>query len=356
MRVTPLIAITPTQLTSSSATEPHAPAAYAGGTTYGFGAIVSVAADYAIYESLSAGNVGHTPLTSPLWWRQCGYTETAYDSVKTNYALGETCSANNRVYKSRVLQSAAHPLPVLPDETTDYWEDMGADNKYAMFDFDRNTQTVFASPLTVVIAPGQRCNTLGAAGVVANSVTISATSVLGGGTVYPANTIDLNSREVLDGYDYAFEPFGTIPSFTIFDLPPYSDIVVTVTFTATTGNVKVGALGLGTYIYIGDSYTGATRNGRSYSTVERDNRGRATLVKRRMVPIIGHKLKVNALRVNKIEAAKQRLDATVALWNGVDESSSPYFDLFTILGFFTQFEISAPTNNQAEITLSVEEV
>ena len=61
MRVIPPLTITAAMLTSSSATEPWAPSAYAGGTTYAFGDVVSVAADFTIYESLAAGNVGNTP-------------------------------------------------------------------------------------------------------------------------------------------------------------------------------------------------------------------------------------------------------------------------------------------------------
>ena len=66
MRGTLPVLITPAKLLFSTASEIHTPAAYSAGTTYGFGAIVSVAADYKIYESLEAGNVGNTPNQTPL--------------------------------------------------------------------------------------------------------------------------------------------------------------------------------------------------------------------------------------------------------------------------------------------------
>ena len=355
MRVTPPITITPSRLTSSTATDIHAPAAYAGGTTYAFGAIVSVAADYQIYESLAAANTGNTPLSSPLWWRILGPTETAYDNTKINYALGQTASANQRVYESRVLQTAVNPLPVLPETQTNFWIDVGPTNKYAMFDLSANTQTVTASPMTVVIPPGQRINTVGLTGLVGNSLTISATSVFGGGTVYN-KVIDLNSREVADGYDYAFEPFSTDPTAVVFDVSPYSDIIVTITITSTSGNVKCGSCVLGTFIYLGDAERGAANDGLNFSTVTRDLYGSATLVPRRTLPKTTQKLRVPAARVNKVKAARVLLNAKPALWTGLDDSSNSYADMLTVLGIYTQFVITASYPTHAEVTLSLEEI
>lgn len=355
MRVTPPISITASKLTSSTATAVHDPAAYAGSTTYAFGAIAKVAADFKIYESLAASNTGNTPSTSPLWWRVLGTTEAAY-SAGTTYALGDTCSASNRTYESLAASNLGNALPISPEIQTTNWIDVGPTNRYAMFDLSANTQTVTASPLTVVITPGERINTVGLTGLKANQAVISATSVLGGGTVYPAVTIDLNTREVADGYDYAFEPFSTSPGAVIFDIPPYSDIIVTIALTSTSGNVKCGSCVLGTYIYLGDSQYGATNDGLNFSTVTRDLYGNAVLVPRRTLPKTAQKLTVSAARVNKVKAARVLLNATPALWTGLDDSDNSYFDMLTILGVYTQFIIGAVHNDRAEVTLALEEI
>lgn len=362
MRVTPSVLTLPMQLTSSSASEPYDPPEYAAGTTYAVGAMIKVAADFRTYVSLLAGNVGHTPKSSPIWWRPVSVTETAY-SAATTYALGATVSDSHRCYESLQAGNVGQPLPVLPETQTTWWVDVGATNRHAMLDLDANTQTIWASPLTVVITPGQRVNTIGLTGVQANQVQISATSVTGGGTVYPsANSasstgiFDLSLRAVADGYDYAFEPFSTIPSMVVFDLPPYSDIIVTVTLTSTSGNVKCGSLVMGTYIYLGDAQYGATNDGLNFSTVERDLYGTATLVPRRTLPKVDVKLIAPAARVNKIKAARVLLNAKPALYTGVEHSSSPWFDSFAVLGFYNKFLISAPYNQIAEIALGIEEI
>ena len=84
MIVIPPLPITESRFTSSTVAEPYAPTAYAGGTTYAADAIVSVTADFRIYKSLAGSNTGHTPSTSPTWWKVIGYTETAYDGAKTD--------------------------------------------------------------------------------------------------------------------------------------------------------------------------------------------------------------------------------------------------------------------------------
>lgn len=355
MRVTLPVPITPTKLTSSTASDIHAPSAYSSGTTYGYGEIVSVAADFKIYESLQSSNLAHTPSTEPLWWRAIGATEAAYNAG-TTYALGATVSANQRVYESLQASNTGHALPVLPETTTEWWIDIGPTNKWAMFDSASNTQTVQASPLTVVFSPGERVNTIGITGLDANSITISATSAFGGGTVFGPYTTNLNIREVSDAYTYAFEPFDTQPSLVYFTVPPYSDIVFTITISSTSGNVKCGAVIVGTNTYLGKSINGAKGDALNFSTIDRDLYGNAVLVPRRSVPKTSQTLIVDSAQVNKIRQTRTRLNAIPAFYTGVEEGSSNWFDMFAVMGVYKTFEIDATAESLATINIEVEEI
>ncbi len=362
MRATPPVSITPTKVSSSSASEIFAPTEYSAGTTYSYGDLVSVAADYKIYESLEDGNSGNTPSLSPQVWSQVGVTETAYNSG-TTYPLGATCSRAQRTYESLVADNTDNTPPVWPEKETDYWFDVGPTNKYAMFDLNSNTQTVHTSPLTVVFAPGERINTIGLTGMNCNTLQISATSVTGGGTIYPnENTesstgiFDLNTRIVRNGYDYSFEPFSTIASNVIFDVPPFSDIIITVTLTSTTGNVKCGAAIAGTYIYIGDVEYSATADSLNFSTVDRDLYGNATLVPRASFPKTSQTLFLSSIYVNRVMQAKKLLDAKPALWTGLDDATSDWFEMLKILGVWKEFTFSAAGPSHSKITLSLEEI
>jgi len=356
MRVTPPVPITDSKLISCSATVVHAPDAYVAETTYSKGTIVSVAADYAIYESLQSGNLGKTPNSEPLWWNQVGYTETLWSSATTYPQLATCSGANGRVYESLQAGNLNHALPVLPATTNAWWQDVGPTNRWAAFDSASNTQTVWSSPYTVVFTPGMRVNTIGITGLVANSVTISATSVFGGGTVYGPLTIDLNIRSVNDGYDYAFEPFSTQPSLAFFDIPPYSDIVFTVTVNSTVGNIKVGSITVGTSTYIGNIEYGAKGDALNFSTIERDIYGNAALVPRRSVPKITVSLNVSSDRVNKVRTARANLNAVPALWSGLDDGSSDWFDMLLVMGVYKAFEITVDALSNAKINLEIEEI
>ena len=399
MRATPPILITTAKLTSSTVAEPHVPSAYNAGTTYALGEIASVAADFSVYESLAGSNTGNTPNSSPLWWRQIGYVETAYNAG-TTYAIGDTCSANHRVYQSLTAGNTGNTLPVLPEITTTHWLDIGPTMRYAMFDLSRNTQTVGPSPLTVVVTPGERVNTVGLTGMAGNSLLIKATSVSAGGIIYPLAYIstktynkgdcmtvgfatcykcliddtvgitapnatywavvsgaifDLNTREVFDAYTYYYEPFSTRPTKTAFDIPPVSDVIVTVTLTAPAGNCKIGGLTLGTNIYLGKLLKPASNTGISFSTVSRDMYGSTALVKRKMLRKISGTLLLDGFRVDKVLDARELLDAEPALYTGVDEDGD-WTGAMTIVGVHQQFDIGTSPGNEALIPFSAEEI
>jgi len=355
MRVTIPVPITPAKLVSSTASDVHNPAAYDAGTTYAFGAIVSVAADFAIYESLEDGNIGKTPGTEPLYWRRLGATEAAYNAG-TTYALGATVSNSNRVYESLQASNTGNATPVLPETQTDWWIDVGPTNKWSMLDASSNTQTVQASPLTVVIAPGARCNTIGVTGLAAQAITISATSVLGGGTIFSPVTQDLTIRQVVDGYSYCFEPFGTRPSVVYFEVPPFSDVIFTITISSTNGNVKCGSVIVGNYVYLGQAEYGARGDALNFSTIDRDLYGNATLIPRRSVPKTNQTLVADAIYVNKIRAARTALNAVPALWTGLDNDSSNWFDMLAVMGVYKTFEITASDFSRATVSLEIEEI
>ena len=128
------------------------------------------------------------------------------------------------------------------------WVRKGATNRYAMLDTIRNSKTTTASPLTVVLTPGVRIDSIGLAGISADSVTISMTSA--GPTVYSV-TKNLSTREILNWYDHFFDPFTTQPSLAYFNLPPYTNGIITITLTATSGTVSLGAIVIGSQTYVG---------------------------------------------------------------------------------------------------------
>ncbi len=303
MRVIPPITITDAILTSSTATEPGTgETAYAAGTTYALGDTCSVIGtnSHIVYQSLQAGNIGHTPATSPTYW----------------IAVGPT-------------------------------------NRWKMFDTLRNTQTVSASPLTVVLTPGMRCNSIAVMGMVADSITVTVTS--GGSTVY-TYTKDLRTRDVTDWYAYYFDPFTSLPGIVLFALPPYTNAIITVTMTISSGNVSCGAIVVGNSEYLGDMQYNAKDDVLNFSTITRDAYGTATLVARRNVPKTIQALWLDKSKVKRVADIRDSLNAVPAVWSGIDDPADGFFNSFLILGIYKTFSLDASGPNTAVVNLELEEI
>ncbi|MDB5937549.1 MAG: hypothetical protein JWQ01_4893 [Massilia sp.] len=342
--------VTGSGLIYSSAIE-AAPALYVGGTTYGAGATVSVAGtlnSYDCYTSLQAGNIGHTPATSPTWWAFAGTTYGAYGAG--TFALGDRVinTTTHNVYESLIASNTGNALT---DETK--WFLVGKTIKWAQFDVLRNTATVGASPLVTILAPGVRIDAIALLGLVATSVNI--TMVLNGVTVY-SYTQNLNQREVLNGYDYCFKPFGTQKALALFNLPPYSTAVTTITLVNAGGLVECGGCFIGSAVYIGDIQYEAESDALNFSSVTRDAQGNATLTPERNVPKVIGQIFLPKSLVNTAYELRDKLNGTTAVWASINDGTDGYFNSLLIQGFYRRFTINVKYPQHAIISVELEEV
>ncbi|MES1979543.1 MAG: hypothetical protein V4451_15990 [Pseudomonadota bacterium] len=352
MNVIPPLTITDARMTSSTVPE-VAPAAYNAGTAYALNDTVSVSGSaglQTVYKSLQSANTGHTPASSPLWWVSIGETYQSYSGAST-YALGDMVinATTHLVYESLAASNTGNALT-----DTTKWLEVGPTNRWAMFDTLRNTATSVPSTLTIVLTPGERTDSIALLGLVADSVSISITS--GGSPVY-SYSASLVKRYVGDWYDYFFKTFARQPSFAKFDLPPYTDAVITVTLSVTTGNVSCGACVVGVAQYIGEVQYEAESDVLNFSSVTRDFAGGiSSIVQRRNVPKTLQNILVEKSRVNAIRDLRDALAATPAVWAGLDDSTNDYFEAVLILGFYKRFSINLRDPVQASISLELEEI
>lgn len=280
-----------------------------------------------------------------------GPGETAWNAA-TSYALATRVirTTTHRIYEA--VATGVHAG--LPEDTPSRWLDVGPTNRYAMFDLERNSATSVASPLTVVITPGRRVNSIALIGVVAQNVTITMTVL--GSTVY-TYTEDLTTRATLGWYDYFYGTFGTAPTVVRFDLPPYTNGVITVTLTAASGNVQCGAVALGTAVYLGKVQANARSDALNFSRIDRDEFGNSTLIPRRSVPKTTQVLVIDKPNVDSLRTLRKVLNAVPAVWSGLDDRTSDgYFESLLILGIYKQFSIDLTHPEHAIVTLELEEI
>jgi len=351
MRVIPPISIT--SITSSTVPEEVA-ATYNAGTTYATGDLVGLASTYGaaqtVWRSLQDSNTGNT-LAEGAWWTEAGDVYPVYNSGSSCDTGGiVTDLASHSLYESLVDSNTGNAL-----SDTVKWKYIGKTNRWRIFDYTRNNKTSVPLTFTVVFAPGQRIDSIALAGVVANSYSITVTSVTGGGTVYTSSG-SLNTRNTLTWSEYFFGEFGTMPSIALFDIPPYSDNIVTVTLTSTSGQAAAGALVVGTSVYLGGTQYRAVSDVLNFSSVERDADGNAILTQRRNIPKTRQEVLSDKAQVNKIIEVRKELNATPAIWYGIDNTADGYFEAVSILAFYRDFQINLTYPENAILSIELEEV
>jgi hypothetical protein len=282
--------------------------------------------------------------------------ESAWNAA-TNYALNDIVIRTTTHKKYINIQAgvdATFPeVDAALDEPT-RWIETGSTNRYAMFDTLRNTQTETTSPLSIVLVPGTRVNSIGMLAMEAEEITIKVAN--GYEQIY-SYTQNLNSREVLDWYDFFFEPFSNTPNVVKFDLPPYTAGNITVTLTSSTGTVKCGAVIMGNYTDIGDLVYGARISANNFSRIDREFDGTAVLVQRQTKPKLSGTTFFNKSQTNKILALKATLNAKPTVWSGLNaDNTDGYFDGLVILGIYKIFDVDIAYPEKAKLDIELEEI
>jgi hypothetical protein len=347
MFVVPPLAITTSVLTSSTVTDPMAPADYAGGTTYALGALSNYNGQ--VYRSLQSGNVGNQPDLSSLFWALIGPKEIAY-VAGTTYAASVYVTYANRVYQSLQASNTGNTPLISPTQ----WLDVGPTNKWAMFDLLRNTPTIAGTSLVVVLTPGVRIDTLGLIGVVADSIRVQVTS--GGVGVYDQTQTLSQSSYISNWYQYFFASFTQTDATLFQNIPPNSNNVITITFTKAAGNIECGSVIIGTQVNLGGVQYAASDDTLNFSTIQRDTFGNSILIPRRSVPKFTPVTWLPAVQIKSVRAVRDLLNAVPALWVGIGDTANVFFDSMLILGIYKQFTINLTYTDTAVITFEIEEV
>lgn len=276
--------------------------------------------------------------------------ETAWNAA-TSYVLGDVVirTTTHKKYENILAGVDAG----LPENTPARWIEVAPTNRYAMFDTLRNTQSIKDSPVTVVLTPSVRIDSIGLLSVDAENVDITVS--VGSETVYSVNR-NMNARDVFNWYDYFFSEFKKTPNLVFFDIPPYSTAVITITFTSVSP-VKVGAIVLGNKTELGRAIHGVSSEELNFSRIDREVTGESLLIQRRSVPKINIQAVTDPDKINKIREARKNLNAVPAVWSGLDDKiNNPYFETVLLLGVYKKFEINMNNANMVDINLEIEEI
>ena len=285
-------------------------------------------------------------------------TTVAVEDPSPVWAAGSAWAKDSlchRVETHRVYRRiTAGTTPTAPESDGDNWQDLRPTNKWAMFDDLRSTRTrVEGGPLTVVINPGQRVDSVGLVGLVGKKATISSTK--GGITV--TREFSLVRRNVSNWYEYFTAPIEQRDAAVTWDLPPNWGATITVTIEPIGGVAECGRLSLGMGVVIGELLWNYDDDALNFSRIERDFAGSLmALVRRRSVPSSTLPVRVDAARFMRVRALREELNAVPALWVGwTRHPDAPYAQGAIYYGIYRRFSLKPENKLYAMAQLELEE-
>lgn len=349
MRIIRPLTITETILTASNVPEVVADAAaYAAGTTYTIGDVVSVTVNDNItfYESLQVANTGNTPASSPTWWVEIGTGQVAWSSVIT-YLVGETVTYNHKLYECLIQNTDKQPN-LYTSGTTVYWLDLGYTNRYKMFDDKVQSQTTRLESLTFTLAPGEVIDSIAFLDVEATTIEITMTDPVEG-EVYHEELDLVTQAAIVDGYTYFFEPIILEDAAVLLGIPPYVSATIEITVTNTGGIAKVGTCAIGTQKYLGDTQRGASFTIIDYSKKEEDTFGNFYVLERAFSKEMNAELVMEMAAFDDVNKTLAQYRARPVIWVGTDVNLSS----FIIYGFWRSFNTIAAGPIHATCSIKV---
>lgn len=201
----------------------------------------------------------------------------------TTYAVGTRCisTVSHRIYESVRDGNTNHDPDDIANRTgnSPWWSDRGPTNQRAMFDDEVSTQTIVASPLTVVIQPGF-FNAFWLGGLDAEEIDVVVKDAPGGNIIYSYSGA-LEGSAPGDFYEYFFDRFKPKTDFFAQDIDQYKNAEFTLTLSSSSAPVRCGFIGLGDLRPLGATQWGAKIKPRTFSYVKTDDFGNTTIKRRK---------------------------------------------------------------------------
>lgn len=272
-------------------------------------------------------------------WEGVGLYFTGEQAIKTS---------THKVYQAATETDDDPEDGVLLTPPT--WVEIGATNKYKMFDNVGSSQSTDTTQLIVEITPGEIFNGLASFNISdVDSVNVTVDDPVDG-EVYNED-IDLkDNSEVVDWYYYYFSEIQSKTEFLIDNFPAYKDATITVTYDG--GSIGVGSLVVGRQLQLGFTEYGTSLGGNDYSRRDVDEFGNITTVRRGMAKTVDFNFYVETPRVGWVYRTLADLRTINCVWYGTGESDDPTL----AYGYYTDFVGTISNPSTSSYTLSVESI
>jgi hypothetical protein len=272
-------------------------------------------------------------------------TDYAAWSAATAYAVGDKVTYNHRNYEALVAHTGANPETDTSDPPK--WLDLGANNRWRMFDDRVGSLTEQAGSIAVELQPGAVINSVALFNLQGRDATVTLADPVDG-IVYQ-RTVSLVDAGVSNWYDYFFAPIGRQTDFVLLDLPAYGTATLSVTVDNADGTAQVGHLVMGRQAEIGVALYGSGVGITDYSRKQTDDFGNAVIVERAFSKRAEFDVSLETSQVARVQRLLGGIRAQPVVWIG--EAS---YEATVLFGYYRDFSISISGPSVSDATITVE--
>ncbi|MFC0708437.1 hypothetical protein [Azorhizophilus paspali] len=266
-------------------------------------------------------------------------------SAATAYAVGGRVVRAHRIYEALIANTGVDPATNASNPPK--WLDLGATNRWRMFDDRVGSLTERVGSIAVTLQPGAVINSLALFNLRGRSATVVMTDPLEG-EVY-RREVSLVDAGVGDWYEWFFAPIGRRTDIVLLDLPAYGTAELSVTIDNAADTAACGHLVTGSQSEIGVALYGTGVGIADYSRKEIDEFGQSVVIERAFSKRAEFDVVVDTARVGLVQRLLATNRARPVVWIG--EAS---YEATVLFGFFKDFSISISGPEVSDATITVE--
>ena len=263
------------------------------------------------------------------------------------YTLNTQRYVGTRLYKVIVASTTDNPT-VGVTLTPPSWQDIGAINRFKMFDQVVNTQTTRTGLIDVNVLPGTIINALAMFDLDGVSTTITMTDPVEGVVFNETKSLQDNTI-IIDWYSYFFESITTRSDVVFLGLPAYGSATIRIQVNAGASTAAIGEVVIGKQRNLGVTNFGTSVSILDYSRKETDEFGNTVVETRPFSKRADFDVTVETGSVAAVQKALASIRTTPTVFIGDEDRAETI-----VYGFYRGFNIIISTPSISDCSIEVE--
>lgn len=280
------------------------------------------------------------------------YSNISEDEYPQWVATTAYTATQKVIYEHKIYERIiAGTTSTTPDLDQINWSDLGATNKYRMFDNIISSVSSRIGGIEFTLTPNQVVDGITLLNVNASTVRVVMNDPVEG-IVYDQTRELRSSSEVTDYFSYFFAPLVSLTDLNtaiFLDLPTRPTATITVYISSGSGLVEVGEVVYGIQSLVGRTNYGTSFGIKSYSRKEIDEFGKVTVVKRKNSKYSEYDIDIDNTNLSFVLRLFQDIDSVPCVFIGNSD-----MDVLIVYGFYNDFKTTIAYPTVSKCTLRVE--